>query len=241
MLRFITCEDNKEATDKVIRAVRKIMMPYDFDYKISTFQSYNDELKEIIRSTSEQKVYLLDVELPTVSGLEIATEIREIGDWESMILFVSAHPECRDDIFFSRIMALDFISKYYSYERRLENSLKKVLDIYNNKPVLVFSYDYITYRIPQDKILYIEKSTSDKKCIIVVESGKKYEVTTSLKELMPKLSIYFYRTHKSCVVNTKQISEVDYLESSITFNNKVKTDLLSNRCKKGLKEYLENY
>lgn len=45
MIRFITCDDNKEALDKTVNAIRKIMMPYDFDYKISKFNKYDEELQ----------------------------------------------------------------------------------------------------------------------------------------------------------------------------------------------------
>ena len=34
-----------------------------------------------------------------VGGLEIASEIREIDD-KSYIIFVTSHPECKNDIFF---------------------------------------------------------------------------------------------------------------------------------------------
>lgn len=238
MLRFITCDDNTEALDKTVHAITKIMMPYDFDYRISKFKKYDEKLEQIIKSTGEQKVYILDVEMPKVSGLEIASEIRENGDWESMIIFVSAHPECKDDIFHSRLMALDFISKYFDYEKRLEESLNKVLYIYDKKNVLIFKYDYITYRVPLSKILYIEKVTSEKKCIIVTENGKKYEVIASLRELSKRLTNEFYQTHKSCIVNTTKISQVDYADNLITFYNEAQTNLLSYRCRKGLKELI---
>lgn len=241
MLRFITIEDQIEPLEKTVLAVRKVMMPYDYDYRISKFTRYNEELEKIIKTPGEQKVYIIDIELPKVSGLEIASEIRENGDWESMIIFVSAHPECRDDIFYSRLMALDFISKYYDYEKRLEESLGKVLDIYNIKTTLIFKYDYITYRVPINKILYIEKITSNKKCLIVTENGEKFEVVSTLKEIMKKLTKDFYRSHKSCVVNTSKIYQVDYIENLITFYNNTQTNLLSARCKKGLKRYVGEY
>lgn len=237
MLRFITCDDNTEALEKTVLAINKVMMPYDYDYKISKFTKYDDEFKKIIKNTGEQKIYILDIEMPKVSGLEIASEIRENGDWESMIIFVSAHPECKDDIFFSRLMAIDFISKYYNYEKRLVETLKEVIDIYNSKNVLTFSFDYVSYRIPIDKILYVEKLTAEKKCLIVTENGAKFEVVSTLKEIASKLTSSFYRSHKSCIVNTKQIYKVDYAENLITFYNNAQTDLLSVRNKRGLKEY----
>jgi len=241
MLRFITVEDNVEALERTVLAIRTIMMPYDYDYRISKFTRYNEELEKLIKDSSEQKVYILDIEMPKVSGLEIASEIRENGDWESMIIFVSAHPECKDDIFYSRLMALDFISKYFDYEKRLEESLIKVLDIYNIKNTLIFNYDYITYRVPISKILYIEKMTSNKKCLIVTESGEKFEVVSTLKDLMKKLNKDFYQSHKSCIVNTKKIYQVDYISNQITFYNNTQTNLLSARCKRGLKQYVGEY
>lgn len=241
MLRFITVEDDNEALEKTVLAIRKIMMPYDYDYRISKFTKYDQELERIIKDPGEQKVYILDIEMPKVSGLEIASEIRENEDWESIIIFVSGHPEFKDDIFYSRLMVLDFISKYFQYEKRLEESLTKVLDIYNVRKTLIFSYDYITYRVPINKILYIEKITSNKKCLIVTENGEKFEVVSTLKNLMSKLTTDFYQSHKSCVVNTKKIYQVDYISNLITFYNKTQTNLLSARCKKGLKKYVGNY
>ena len=241
MLRFITKDDDAEALEKTVLSIRKVMMPYDYDYKISKFTSYNEEFKRIIRDDSEQKVYILDIEMPIATGIEIASEIRESGDWESMILFVSAYPEFKDEIFYSRLMAIDFVSKFHQYEMRLEGSLEKVLDIYNRKNTLIFNYNYITYRVPINKILYIEKVTANKKCIIATENGEKFEIISTLKDLMKKLTTDFYQSHKACVVNVKQISQVDYVEGLITFYNNEQINLLSARCKKGLRKYVGEY
>ena len=80
MLRFITCDDNNEALEKTVHTITKIMMPYDYDYKVSKFNNYCEELKKLIKSPADQKIYILDVEMPKVSGLEIATEIRDQDD-----------------------------------------------------------------------------------------------------------------------------------------------------------------
>ena len=85
--------------------------------------------------------------------------------------------------------------------------------------------------------MYIEKLTGDKKCLIVTEGGEKFEVVSTLKELMRKLTTDFYQSHKSCVVNTKKIYQVDYVDNLITFYNNAQTNLLSVRNKKGLREY----
>ena len=62
MLRFIVCEDNKDFLGRLCTVVNKIMMPYNFEYKINKFDSYTKDLAEIIKRKNEQKVYILDIE-----------------------------------------------------------------------------------------------------------------------------------------------------------------------------------
>ena len=87
----------------------------------------------------------------------------------------------------------------------------------------------------------IEKVTDEHKCIIATENGKKYEVTSTLKAITDQLNDNFYQTHKKCVVNIKNIHDVDYITNTITFNNKMQTKLLSDRSRKGLKKYIETH
>ena len=110
MLKFIVCEDNEEDLTSAVQTITKAMMNYDIEYKILKFYRHNKELEAVINEPFDTKIYLLDIELPVVGGLEIASEIREIDD-KSYIIFVTSHPECKNDIFFSRLEAIDYISK----------------------------------------------------------------------------------------------------------------------------------
>ena len=58
MLRFIVCEDNKDFLSRLCTIVNKEMMPYNFEYKISKFTEYSNELKAIINKKYEQKIYV---------------------------------------------------------------------------------------------------------------------------------------------------------------------------------------
>ena len=120
MLKFIVCEDDAEELNIAVQTITKSMMKYaDIEYKVEKFQRYNEKLEKIINEPFDTKIYLLDIELPVVGGLEIASEIREIDD-KSYIIFVTSHPECKNDIFFSRLEAIDYISKQYRYQERVE-------------------------------------------------------------------------------------------------------------------------
>ena len=115
MIKFVICEDSDEALETAGKYVIKAMMNYDIEYKVLKFKEYNNKFKKVMDDDTDIKIYILDIELPTISGLEIASEIREYDD-ESIIIFVTAHSECKNDIFYSRLGAIDFISKYNRYE-----------------------------------------------------------------------------------------------------------------------------
>lgn len=240
MIKFVICEDSNEALETASKYVVKALMNYDIEYKILKFNEYNNKFKKVMNDDTDIKIYILDIELPTISGLEIASEIREI-DNESIIIFVTAHSECKNDIFYSRLGAIDFISKYNRYKERLAETITYVIDnMYKNK-VLSFTYNHVQTKLRYKEINFIEKATSQNKCIIHEVSGDQKFVTTSIVKLKGKLKPMFYQTHKSCLVNLDNVREVDYSTSTIYFKNGEKTNLISPASRKGLKKYVGEF
>ena len=240
MLRFIVCEDNKEFLGRLCNVVNKVMMPHNFEYKISKFTNYNKELQEIIKRKYEQKVYILDIELGDISGLEIASEIRE-HDLDSIIIFITSHNECKNDIFYSRLLAIDYIPKDRLWEDRLESTLIYTVKAVNRRRVLSFEFNYNSYRVPFDDILYIEKVQDNQQCLINTENGNQFEIITTITDLGKKLGPNFFQSHKSCIINVEKIKKINYADNTITFINNESVYLLSNRRKKQLREYVSNY
>ncbi len=240
MLRFIICEDNKDFLNRLHTIITKVMMPYNFEYKINKFTQYNKEVEEIIKRKNEQKIYVLDIELADISGLEIASEIRE-HDMESIIIFVTSHNECRNDIFYSRLLALDYIPKDKLWASRFEETIDYVVKNLNKQQVLLFDFNYNSYRIPFHDILYIEKVQDNQKCTIYTEDGKEYGIISTIAELSKRLGYGFFQSHKSCIVNLEKIARVNYNENIITFKNGTSAYLLSNRKKKQMRQYVGNY
>lgn len=239
MIRFVICDDNVEVVEKTRLIVNKVMMPYDYDYKITRFKSYNSTFESIIKNNDEQKIYILDIELPGTTGLDIADKIRE-HDWNSIIIILTSHYECQDLVFESRLMVLDYISKFSKYEKTLEKSLKTALNILNQKKVLNFKYCHSTYRIPYDEILYIKVSPEKRTTIFTID-GNEYGINAQLKELLTKLQPNFQRCHKNCIVNVEKVREVNIKNDTITFKNGVTEKLMSFRMKRGFAEYVRKY
>ena len=240
MLKFVLYEDNPDSLERAITIIHRAMAPYDIEYKIEKHLSYSNEIEDTINKVNEHKIYILDIEVPKVSGLEIASKIRE-KDWKSIIIFVTSHPECKNDIFYSRLLALDYISKYNSYDKRLQQSIEKSLQIFNKLRVLTYKYNYVSYRIDFDEILYIEKVTRNKKSIIHTENGTNLEMIGTIKEILGTLDNDFCMSSQSCIVNLSKIQSIDFIKNIITFKNKLHLDKLSSKYKKILIEKFNNY
>lgn len=240
MIRFVVCEDNKEFRERLANIVNKVMMPYNFEYKINKFAEYNEELEKIISKPNEQKIYILDIELPEVSGLEIASEIRE-DDLDSTIIFITSHPEFQNDIFYSRLLAIDYINKDRLWPDRFEKTIIHTMKNLNKRRILAFEFNHNSYRIPIKDILYVEKVQDNQKCTINLEDGSKYEMISTIIDMKDRLGPSFFQSHKSCLINVEKIKRVNYTENTITFLNDETLYLLSNRNKKGLKEYVAKY
>lgn len=240
MLKFIVCEDNIEGLEQMSRIVTRVMMNYEMEYKIERFTEYNDKFKEVINDEFVNKVYILDIELPIVSGLEIASEIRE-DDSDSPIIFVTAHSECKNDIFYSRLNAIDFISKYNRYQERLEETINYIIEKMYRSKTLNFSYNHVYYKIMFKEINYIEKAPLQNKCIIHLTNGDEIYITKSIIKLKEELGPMFYQTHKSCVVNTENIKKIEYTKFTIYFKNGERTNLLTPSARKELRERVGDY
>jgi len=240
MLKFVVCEDNVEGLERMCRAVTKVMMNYEMEYKIERFTEYNNKFKQVIKDEFVNKIYILDIELPIISGLEIASEIRE-DDNDSHIIFVTAHSECKNDIFYSRLNAIDFISKYNRYQERLEETINYIIEkMYRNK-TLNFSYNHVYSKISFKEINYIEKAPLQNKCIIHLSNGEEKYITKSIVKLKEELGPMFYQTHKSCVVNIENIKRIEYTKFIIYFKNGESTNLLTPSARRELKERVGDF
>lgn len=238
MINFIICEDNKNVRDLHEVLISKITMPYDFDYTVHSFEKYNNNLKKIINTPSDLKIYILDLELPGKTGLEIAQDIREV-DWDSIIIVLTSHDELELKLFKEKLLIFDFISKFDNYEKRLTDSINLVIKNLNCRSTLVFKQDKEIYHIKYDNILYIFRdNTKNKTKIKAID--KEYYVRDTLTNVAKQLDNRFYQTHRACYVNLNNIKCADFKNDIIYFTNDDSIDYLSRNYKKGLKERLRS-
>lgn len=232
MIEFVICDDDKFITEKVFKTVSDIMMKNKLVYKTLIYYDYDDNFVNLINNKSCIRIYILDIETPSRSGIDIARIIRE-KDMESIIIFMTGHDELGPSILKKELWFLAFINKFEESDQRLRKSLLKCLEILNIKSRLHFEEKGAIYNISLNDILYITKDSSDRKSVIKT-SNNEYKTYKTLLELLEMVDDRFIRTHKSCLVNKDRIASVNKMRKIILFDDGCKIDLLSDKYKKEL-------
>ena len=230
MYNVIICDDNIKDRKNAEEIVRSFFNSLKLEYRPHLYSDYGTEFNKIVKSSLPHKIYLLDIEAPTRSGIDIAREIRKT-DVQSIIMFLTAHEELGNIVLKDDLMFLSFINKFDNFENRLCACLKKALQIYKHKSVIKICDKNIVYTINLDDILYITKDSFERKTIIVTSYGD-IKVGKSLTSVSKLLDNRFIQTHRACYVNSDRVSTIDKTNKLIKFNCGKEIDLLSDRFKK---------
>ena len=238
-MNFIIYEDEKDYAKRYKNAIHKLLVPTNLKYKIIEINEFNEKTEDELDKIEGNKCFILDIEVPGKTGLELARNIRKGGDWNSPIIIVTSHEEFKTVGYTGKILMLNFISKADDIEKQLADSLETALEINMANKSLCYTNKGELFYIPYKDILYIEKSLNDNTSNIVTKSHI-YNIRKTIKELEVELSntIDFIKTHRSCIVNLKNVKHIDFDNNIIKFATK-EINLISRTHKKALKERLK--
>jgi DNA-binding LytR/AlgR family response regulator len=230
MINFIVCDDNKKVLNNVEGVIDKEMLKNNISYHKHLYSDYDSNFKTIINSKLANKIYILDIETPSASGIDIARYIRE-KDTDSIIIFMTIHNELGPRLLYDEIMFLTFINKYDNFDYNMQSAIKRSLKMIGIKQNICFKYEGIDYQIPIDDIIYVTTSNGMSKSLIVTDYAE-FNTNISLKELAILLKARVIKTHRTCYVNPEYILDIN--KNVITFKNGKSINLLSNMYKKEL-------
>ena len=230
MINIIICEDNVKDRKKTIKIVNAFFKNRKIEYKVHEYSDYNDKFYNIIKSQIPFKIYLLDIETPSRSGIDVARDIRK-NDVDSVILFLTAHEELSSLVAKDDLMFLSFINKFDNFEKRLPLSLTKSLKLLKKKRLIKVIDKNISYTIDIDSILYIYKDSFERKTVIKTDYDE-IKVGKTLIEVRKMLDDRFVQTHRACYINSDRKTKIDLTNKIITFDNNETIDLISDKYKK---------
>lgn len=202
-MRIAICDDDKEELARISSFLDKYQREHNASLTYKAFHS-GVELLSTVKS-GDFALYLLDVIMPAVNGVEVAKEIRSF-DTEAKIVFLTSSPDFAVASY--TVKAMDYILKPVE-EGRLFGVLNELMTD-SQKPqegLTVKAKNGIT-RILFSRLVYVE--VVNKQVYFHLADNSVREVTARLSEFEQTLLARpeFMRVHRSYIVNLFQINEL---------------------------------
>lgn len=235
MINFVIVDDNNHHRKKICDTVIKNMMTNQIDFKIHEFDDYDKKLALYLKKRDQISVFILDLELPSGDGIDIARNIRNISnDWNSPIIIITAHESLYYEVYKQRLQILDFIPKFNSMEKSLYEDVDICLRMLNKEKVYKYTYKNVEHNVNLNSINYVQRD--GRKTKIVTKSEVYYQNITinEIKKILPE---NFIISAKGTLLNMKNVYEINWKEMLVHFKDGTKGYLVTNSHKKEIEAY----
>ena len=208
------CDDQQDSLAMIHKELVDAANNLDIDVETYPYTD-GERIVELICDEKENfDILFLDIDMPNISGLEVAEKIRKSRS-DVILIFISAH----EQYVFESI-------KYRPYRYIRKNKMKQEI-----MPALKSAYNFIMseirkgiivktddgeVKLKHTDIMYFEINA--RKLKIYTGNGREYISRKTVKEFHNELcDDDFVQIHSGCVVNTKYIKE--YSGYDITLDN----------------------
>lgn len=205
MLRIAICDDKKEYREEVSRFLEEYEEKNQCLLKYTVYES-SFELLDIAEKGERYDIYLLDVFLPGMTGISLATQLRQM-DIQEPIIFMTTSKEYALEAY--GVNAIQYLVKPLD-KTLFFQTMERVIKICETKPrrsiLLKSGGEY--HSIYARNIMYCESANNYQ--VIYLKDGKRLEVRKTSSELYEQLRTYggFYQCGKSYIINVAQMSKL---------------------------------
>lgn len=228
-MRIAICDDEKFFRDSLKKNLEDYAKKYSFNFVYSEFSS--GEL--LLSNNTEFDLIFMDYQMGKVNGIDTVDRLRNREN-ETTVIFISNYYDVALDTF--KVQTYRFLTKPVNIEK-LHEALDSFIKKYNSeKYVLLYDEESDKIcRIAESSIIYAEADNIYSK-IRTAKASYTFKGTLSKFERSLK-SDFFYRSHRSFLVNFNFIDS--YTHSEIRFDNNEKASLTKNKFTKFQKKYID--
>lgn len=220
-LKIAVCDDDS----RILKQMENIFDSYR-KYQLEIF--YFDKGENLIldfKRNQKYNIVFLDIELNTISGIDVAQNINRISP-NIIFFFITSYTDYIPEAF--KIRAFQFLLKPLDTEiiiNELERAIKYYFELHNK---FTFQKGYEKFCISFCDIIYYEAYGGN---IKIVTTKGFYYINGNIKNLYNSLPDYFIRCHQGYIVNMRFIYK-------LTTNEIITSDLnhipLSKRMRKNV-------
>lgn len=202
MIKIAICEDERMQQELLKEYLDKLLLEIDYNYEIQIFNSGEDLFNNYPKDID---IFLLDIQMDKLNGMDVARQIRDIDNQNVEIIFITSIVDYIQEGY--EVRAYRYILKPIKFDDLKKHIVSCIYTIMKNKESnLIISSKGELYKINVSDITYIE---IQKKDMIIHTINKDYDVKMSMENVDKKLKEYsFFRCHKSFLVNLNYIEKI---------------------------------
>ena len=205
VLKIGICDDEKEFCDSAERMLKLYMEEKSIPFQADVF-NIPSELVDATEKGTIYDIYLLDIYMPGITGMSIATELRS-RSVKSPVIFLTSSTDHALEAF--GVDATHYLLKPYtkdSFYVGMDKAMQSIASHKDDSIVLKVDNEYRS--IPVSEIIYCE--SEDKYQRLYLESGEKLLIRISGADLYKQLSQFdsFYHCGRAHILSLDYISRV---------------------------------
>lgn len=204
MLKIAICDDDKYISSMIENYIFEYSKLCEVKFDIEVFYK-GEKLIEFLESGNQFDLIFLDIELDTMTGIEVGNTIRKkLDDHITKIVFITSKDGYEYQLF--DIQPLNFIKKPID-TNKLQEVLRlaiKLLEIDNK--TFEYNKNFEIIKVEYKEILYFEKV--GKKVKIVTLDNEDY-FNDSLENTRKRVSSTFVKSHGSFLININKVRRLN--------------------------------
>lgn len=200
-IKIAVCDDDPKQIEYLTALMTCWGRKNNYACTIASFSS----AEAFLFTYSEDKtwdVLLLDIEMGTINGVELAKIIRPENE-EVQIIFITGFPDFIADGY--EVAALHYLMKPVLPEKLYHTLDRAVKNLKKNESFFLLKTDGEQIRLPLSSIFWLE---SEGHFVHFHTSDAAYTVRMSLSTAEKDLDNRFIRCHRTCIVNLTSVSRI---------------------------------
>lgn len=206
MIQILICEDELRYQNQLKEMLVKLSFSMDIDIHTDSFSSAEELLHTYKKKDKSCDVLFLDIELPGLSGLQVAKILREEYKYDGQLIFLTNHMGLMQDSF--EVGTNQYLVKPVSYEE-FEKKIRPIMESVtkSNKRITVELVSGGFQVLSIADILSIHsKSLGRKGGVIIKTNNREVSAYGKMSDYLEKLQKQrFYRIHKQTIVNLEEV------------------------------------
>lgn len=205
MYKIVLCDDSIEYLELLKRKVQKFLVENEIKATIEAFND-SDYLAERVEERKSYDVFILDVEMPNISGVELAKKVLEYSP-NAYVIFLTAYSSYAIKGY--GINVLKYILKK-QMDVELQPALKELfnrLSWQNDGKTYTINNQRKYIRLLQSDIMYIYKEQKNA-VFVLCKNGREYERTTlqNVYERLDNPDMFFL--DRGYILNMKYVRKI---------------------------------